>query len=200
MKRKGFTLTEIAVAAALLVALLLVLTQLFTLASTYMNFGMTKLDQTSSLRLAVEMLKNDTREAGSDITVTDAGSTLRIGSFATAAGLPVYDKDGMPKHGEYVEYRYQQSGKASVPGTLYRNQRPLLKDVINVEFTLHCEIINDAQLVRVIASIEQQAQKGEAVKTVLHLSPRHLASWVRDPFWASVSNDRRFNYEFGVEP
>lgn len=200
MKRKGFTLTEIAVAAALLVALLLVLTQLFTLASTYINFGMTKLDQTSSLRLAVEMLKNDTREAGSDITVTDAGSTLRIGSFATAAGLPVYDKDGMPKHGEYVEYRYQAADKASVPGILYRNGRALLNDVMKVEFELNRDTINDAQLVRVIARIEQHSQKGEPVKTVLHLAPRHLASWVRDPFWASVSNDRRFKYQFGTEP
>ncbi len=200
MTRKGFTLTEIAVAAALLVALLLVLTQLFALASTYMNFGMTKLDQTSSLRLAVEMLKNDIREAGSDIAAADAGRTLRIGRFAMAAGLPVYGKDGMPQHAEYVEYRFQQSGKASVPGTLYRNGRALLNDVINVEFTLHCETINDAQLVRVIASIEQHSQKSEPVKTVLHLAPRHLASWVRDPFWASVSNDRRLKYQFGAEP
>lgn len=200
MKRKGFTLTEIAVAAALLVALLLVLTQLFSLASPYMNFGMSKLDQTSSLRLAVEMLKNDIREAGSDIAAADGGHTLRIGRFAMAAGLPVYDKDGMPKHGEYVEYRYQASDKAPAPGILYRNGRPLMNDVMNVEFELNCETINDAQLVRVIARIEQHSQKGEPVKTVLHLSPRHLASWVRDPFWASVSNDRRFEYQFGAEP
>jgi len=200
MRRKGFTLTEIAVASALLMALLLVLSQLFSLATTYMNFGMKKLDQTSSLRLAVEMLKNDIREAGSDIAAADGGRTLRIGRFAMAAGLPVYDKDGMPKHKEYVEYRYQEADKASTTGILYRNGRALLNDVINIEFTLHCEAITDAQLVRVIASIEQQSQKGEPVKTVLHLVPRHLASWVRDPFWASISNDRRFKYQFGVEP
>ncbi len=200
MMRRGFTLMEMAVAAALLIALLLVLTQLFSLASSYMQSGMTKLDQTSSLRLAVEMLKNDIREAGSDITAVDGGRTLRIGRFAVAAGLPVYDKDGMPKHAEYVEYRYQASDKTSVPGILYRNGRALLSDVINLEFALHCETINDAQLVRVIASIEQHSPKGEPVKTVLHLSPRYLASWVRDPFWASVSNDRRFKYQFGAEP
>ena len=200
MMRKGFSLTEMAIAAGLLVALLFVLMQLFSFASSYVSFGMAKLDRTSRLRLAVESLKIDIREAGSDIAVADSGQTLKIGRFASAAGLPAYDNDGMPEHGEFTEYRFVTSGNASGAGILYRNRRILMDDVRNVEFALHQETVNEVQLVRVVTTFEQQSQKGELFKTVLHLSPRHLASWVRDPFWTSVSNDRRFKYQFGARP
>ncbi len=194
MKRRAFTLLELAIAACLLSIFAFIAIQLFFMASSYYNFGIFKLSQQSQLRTALDWLKNDIRESGSDISLHDSNRALLIRKFAIRAdGQIAYNSEGEPANGEVCEYKFIRplnEGK----GTLYRNGHAILAEIDKVEFALVSETINDAQLLRVSVNVEYQQQNGESSKTTLHVSPRHLASWARDPFWVSTENDQRFKY------
>lgn len=194
MNRKGFTLMEVLFSVCILTFLTFVVIQLFAFASKYYNFGSFRLRQLSRLRLALELLKADIRESGSDLKIINGNKTLQIRKFASDSLDSIkYSKDGMPENGEFCEYRFIPSLSNSEAGILYRNNKIILSDVSNVDFSFNKEQVNDSQLLRVIVTIDHQIGGG---KTVIHVSPRHLASWVRDPFWASICNDQRFKYQF----
>ncbi|HNX77546.1 MAG TPA: hypothetical protein PLM07_00460 [Candidatus Rifleibacterium sp.] len=194
MTRHAFTLLEVLVGACLLSVCVFIFVQLFFMASSYYNFGIFKLSQHSQLRNALDWLRIDIREAGSDITLSDNNQTLTFRKFAVRAdGQPAYDGAGMPEPGELCEYKFSRPAGAS-HGTLYRNKHAILSEISGVAFALLCETVNDAQLLRVVVNIEKQQQNGENRKISLHLSPRHLASWARDPYWVSTESDQRFKY------
>ena len=194
MTRHAFTLLEVLVAACLLSVCVFIFVQLFFMASSYYNFGIFKLSQHSQLRNALDWLRLDIREAGSDVRLSDNNQTLTIRKFAARPdGQPSYDSVGMPEPGELCEYKFSRAAGAT-HGTLYRNGRAILSEINRVAFALLCEPLNDAQLPRVVINIEMQQQNGALRKIALHLSPRHLASWARDPYWVSTASQQRFKY------
>ncbi|MBU1106035.1 MAG: hypothetical protein KKB51_05145 [Candidatus Riflebacteria bacterium] len=196
MRKKGFTMVEMLLTVCLLAFLIFVIIQLFSFASKYYNFGTFKLRQLSMLRIALELLKSDIREASGDLRIINGNKTLLIRKFTSdSTGQLRYDKSGTPESGELCEYRFSSSSDKSASGILYRNNRAILTDIDNVDFAFNKEQIDDAQLLRVIVTIEHQ-HKGGRSKTSIHISPKHLSSWARDPFWVSIGNDQRFKYKF----
>lgn len=194
MNRQAFTLLEIAIAACLLAVFIFISIQLFSMASSYANFGIFRLSQQSQLRTALDWLKKDVRESGSDISLKDGNQTLLIRKFAAEKdGRISYGPDGIPLAGETCEYSFVRPANAG-KGILYRNGHAILAEIDNVAFACITEAINDVQMLRVTITVEHQQQNGKRSKTSLHISPRHLASWARDPFWVSTESDQRFKY------
>lgn len=145
----------------------------------------------------MELLQKDIRETGWRIEIGTGGKNLKLSKFqVNKNSLPVYDTAGFLLEQNTIEYAFQQSSNPSDIGVLTRNGKIILKALNDLTFNLRKVTVNNI----VIPSVEFELVYGTSKETLTryegHVVPRHLASWARHQFWASVSNGQRTKYKF----
>jgi len=186
--KMGFTLLELLVALAIVSIVLAAIYGVFSVSSRNYTTQSVTVDVQQSVRVAMEIMVQDTRAAGLDPTLSDnfgielaTATKLRFTSDSIDTGLGDFNGVVDDTNSERITYEFQanQLNQILYEGTASENSQPLINDVQNSTFAyfdadgndlgspVPAATLADISTVQVSMTVQEPAGRGQPVSRTL---------------------------------